>query len=240
MNFQTRSWNSKSNIWQMNKIVWNLLILKFFTKPFYEFWYTFLVSFRWPLTRPNFDNSLNGSLLKVHSKSFLTVTGEDSKLVYRRKRPKVDTLFSSLFSDASERRVWLSAESKILASTFGRFRLYRLKPIISQNLKNFSTNITVVKLIMKPIYDEWTLAKSITGQLKGTSSESFFCSQSGDFSSGNLPENDRVNVEQKAHSYFWRSRSKISTTFVNLASYEWFHKSKYTFDKSIHRSSKWA
>ena len=97
MNFQTRSWNSKSNIWQMNKIVWNLLILKFFTKPFYEFWYTFLVSFRWPLTRPNFDNSLNGSLLKVHSKSFLTVTGEDSKLVYRRKRPKVDTLFYSLF-----------------------------------------------------------------------------------------------------------------------------------------------
>ena len=174
INLQTR--NSKSNIWQMIKIVWNLLILKFFTKPFYEFWYTFLVSFRWPLTRPNFDNSLNGSLLEVHSKSFL-------------------------------------------------------KP---------STNIIVVNLIMKPIYDEWTLAKSITGQLKGTSSESFFCSQSGDFSSGNLPENDRVNVEQKAHSYFWRSRSKISTTFVNLASYEWFHKSKYTFDKSIHRSSKWA
>ena len=36
------------------------------------------------------------------------------------------TLFSSLFSDESERPVWLSAESKILASTFGRFRLYRL------------------------------------------------------------------------------------------------------------------
>ena len=31
------------------------------------------------------------------------------------------------FSDASERRVWLSAESKILASTFERFRLYRLR-----------------------------------------------------------------------------------------------------------------
>ena len=30
------------------------------------------------------------------------------------------------FSDASERRVWLSAESKIFASTFGRIRLYRL------------------------------------------------------------------------------------------------------------------
>ena len=35
------------------------------------------------------------------------------------------TLFSSLFSDASERRVWLSAESKILACTFEHFRLYR-------------------------------------------------------------------------------------------------------------------
>ena len=59
----------------------------------------------------------------------LTETGEDSKLVHRRKRPKVDTLFSSLFFDASERRVWLSAESKILASTFGRFRLYKLRNI---------------------------------------------------------------------------------------------------------------
>ena len=43
----------------------------------------------------------------------------------------MDTLFSSLFSDASERRVWLSAESKILASTFGFFRLYRLGKQIS-------------------------------------------------------------------------------------------------------------
>ena len=57
----------------------------------------------------------------------LTDTGEDSKLVHRWKRPEVDTLFSSLFSDASERRVWLSAESKLLASTFGRFRLYPLR-----------------------------------------------------------------------------------------------------------------
>ena len=38
-------------------------------------------------------------------KNKLTDTGEDSKLVHRRKRPKMDTLFSSLFSDASERRV---------------------------------------------------------------------------------------------------------------------------------------
>ena len=37
------------------------------------------------------------------------------------------TLFSFLFSDASERRVWLSAESKIFAFTFERFCLYRLK-----------------------------------------------------------------------------------------------------------------
>ena len=35
------------------------------------------------------------------------------------------TLFSSLFSDASERRVWLSFESQILAFTFERFCLYR-------------------------------------------------------------------------------------------------------------------
>ena len=38
-----------------------------------------------------------------NSKIFtLTDTGEDSKLVHRRKRPKVDTLFSILFSDAPE------------------------------------------------------------------------------------------------------------------------------------------
>ena len=35
----------------------------------------------------------------------LTDTGEDSKLVRRRKRPKVDTLFSSVFSDVSQRLV---------------------------------------------------------------------------------------------------------------------------------------
>ena len=56
----------------------------------------------------------------------LTDTGEDSKLVHRRKRSKVDASIFFFFSETSERRVWLSAESKILASTFGRFRLYRL------------------------------------------------------------------------------------------------------------------
>ena len=58
------------------------------------------------------------------NRACLTDTGEDAKLVHWRKRPKVDTLFSSLFSDASERRVWPIAESKILASTFGRFFIY--------------------------------------------------------------------------------------------------------------------
>ena len=58
--------------------------------------------------------------------SILTDTGEDSKLVHRLKRPKVDASIFCSFSDAAEQRVLLSADSKILASTFGRFRLYRL------------------------------------------------------------------------------------------------------------------
>ena len=40
-----------------------------------------------------------------------------------------------LFSDAFERRVRLSAESKILAFTFERFRLYRLKTLFENRLK---------------------------------------------------------------------------------------------------------
>ena len=51
----------------------------------------------------NFENSER--VIRIISRTDLTDTGEDSKLVHRRKRPKVDTLFSSLFSDASERRV---------------------------------------------------------------------------------------------------------------------------------------
>ena len=58
--------------------------------------------------------------------NILTETGDDSKLVHRRIWPKVDANIFSLFPDVSELRVWLSAESKILASTFGRCRLYRL------------------------------------------------------------------------------------------------------------------
>ena len=76
----------------------------------------------------------------------LTDTGEDSKFIHRRKRPKVDTLFSSLFSDASERGVWLSAESKILASTLGRFRLYRLKILFGPPLVNFK-GLFIITLI---------------------------------------------------------------------------------------------
>ena len=55
---------------------------------------------------------------------FLTDTGEDSKLVHRRKRQKRTQCHHAIFffSDTSAWRVWLSAESKILASTFGRFR----------------------------------------------------------------------------------------------------------------------
>ena len=78
----------------------------------------------------------------------LTDTGEDSKLVYRRKRPKVDTLLSSLFSNASERRVRLSAESKILASTFGHFRLYRLKCICFKLWLNISIFLNVLARLL--------------------------------------------------------------------------------------------
>ena len=68
--------------------------------------------------------------IKINPCLSLTDTDEDSKLVQRRKRPNVDTLFSSLFFDASERRVWVSTESEILASTFGLFRMYRLTSLL--------------------------------------------------------------------------------------------------------------
>ena len=57
----------------------------------------------------------------------LTNTGEDSKLVSQAKTFKSGHAIFFSFFDASERRVWLSAESKTLASTLGRFRLCRLK-----------------------------------------------------------------------------------------------------------------
>ena len=74
----------------------------------------------------------------------LTDTGEASKLVHRRKRPKVDTQFFFLFfSDAFERRVRLSAESKILASYFGRFRLYRLIIRLIRKIVIFENTVIV-------------------------------------------------------------------------------------------------
>ena len=41
----------------------------------------------------NFENSER--VIRIISRTDLTDTGEDSKLVHRRKRPKVDTLFST-------------------------------------------------------------------------------------------------------------------------------------------------
>ena len=58
---------------------------------------------QWEVFRES-DPTLTIRILNNH-KNDLTDTGEDSKLVHRQKRPKVDPLFSSLFSDASERRV---------------------------------------------------------------------------------------------------------------------------------------
>ena len=66
----------------------------------------------WVFEFRNF-HSRDSGLYSGYTADTLSDTGEDSKLVHRRKRPKVDTLFSSLFFDASARRVWLSAWSKI-------------------------------------------------------------------------------------------------------------------------------
>ena len=57
-------------------------------------------------------------------------------------------LLSSLFSNASKRRVRLSAESKILASTFGRFRLYRLKFICFKLWLNISIFLNVLARLL--------------------------------------------------------------------------------------------
>ena len=60
-----------------------------------------------------FKDSVLGIRSKVLIADILTDAGEDSKLVHRRIWPKCPTLFSSLFFNGSERRVWLSAEPKI-------------------------------------------------------------------------------------------------------------------------------
>ena len=53
--------------------------------------------------------------------------------------------FLLFFSEASERRVWLSAKSKILASTFWRFRLYRFKLIFDKSVwKSVRSNVDVI------------------------------------------------------------------------------------------------
>ena len=91
--------------------------------------------------------SKTGEKLKI--KVRLNRYRENSKLVPTRKRPKVDASIFLLFFDASERREWISAESKILASTFGRCRLYRLKPctncfifLLDSNLDHIKVNFT--------------------------------------------------------------------------------------------------
>ena len=61
----------------------------------------------------------------------LTDTGEDSKLVHRRKRPKVDTLFSSLF-----RRVRAtSMTQRRLENT--RVHFWTFSPVSVELFKNF-------------------------------------------------------------------------------------------------------
>ena len=57
--------------------------------------------------KPNYihEDFLGNFLRRTQNFLISTDTGEDSKLFHRRKRPKVDTLFSTLFSDATERRV---------------------------------------------------------------------------------------------------------------------------------------
>ena len=63
----------------------------------------------------------------------LTDTGEDSKVVHRRKR----RYFLLFFPDASE--------SKLLASTFGNFRLYRLRrhTVIKRNINDIIISISI-------------------------------------------------------------------------------------------------
>ena len=85
-----------------------------------------IISGLWALWLP--DTTGKPILQEIFNGIWLTDPSEDSKLVHRRICTKVDTfIFFFFFSDASERRVWLSAESKILASTLVQIRLYRFK-----------------------------------------------------------------------------------------------------------------
>ena len=74
----------------------------------FDFWLFRFLQFSQKIINKNKRISKSLIFLKMR----LTDTGEDSKLVHRWKRPKVDTLFSSLFSDASERRVWVTPSRK--------------------------------------------------------------------------------------------------------------------------------
>ena len=66
-----------------------------------------------------------------------------------------------LFFDASERRVWLSAESKILASTFGRFRLYRLRTVPCFAFANSLWKVGLFKFDHFCKYVSWTSMKFV-------------------------------------------------------------------------------
>ena len=87
--------------------------------------------------------SFSISYAKFNMRMNLTDTAEDSKLVHRRKRPKLDALFSSLFSDVSERRVWLSIESKNTRVHFSTFSPVSVKPLFKRNptLRNHLNSI---------------------------------------------------------------------------------------------------
>ena len=84
--------------------------------------------------------------------------------------------FPLFFSNASERRVWLSAESKILESNFGRFRLYRLMVIY---FSSFFETLPVVsdQFISKSMvmFDSMVL---ITAGITGIFWTNFTCARS--------------------------------------------------------------
>ena len=91
----------------------------------------------------------------------------------------------SLFSDASERPVWLSAESKMLASTFGRFRLYRLiasglfsfKRIVERSLWLVPKNLPLRAEKTVPIFYRLNLGNRIIREVSVSYSAPGNCSQ---------------------------------------------------------------
>ena len=63
---------------------------------------------------------------------YLTYTGEDSKLVHRRKRPKVDTLFFSLFF----RRVRATSMTQRRVENSG-VHFWTLSPVSAKGSESF-------------------------------------------------------------------------------------------------------